>query len=169
MLSSITSNFIVNGFVDVSSIVKFDHDSLRRIYLQILKSRNFDNSTFIDQPDDLSHLQYKGVNPRPDENNFLLDLNTSFIENNIDLDEILQSILGNYRIILKKIICGLPDNSIPNWVIELVKDKPVPNLGTYIKTHYQDITYFRGIDWHQDIIDYPGKDPRFHYTIYLIA
>jgi hypothetical protein len=60
----------------------------------------------------------------------------------------------------------LPDTCIPNWVIEIVKDKPVPNLGAYVHRKYQDITYFRGIDWHQDIIDYPQHDPRF-ITLYV--
>jgi hypothetical protein len=60
----------------------------------------------------------------------------------------------------------MPDICIPEWVLEIVKDKPVPNLGAYVHPMYQDITYFRGIDWHQDIIDYPGHDPRF-ITLYI--
>ena len=34
----------------------------------------------------------------------------------------------------------------------------VANLGPYIKQKYRDITYFRGIDFHQDIIDYPQEN-----------
>jgi hypothetical protein len=165
MLSASAQDFIINGFVNISNIVNIDKSLCHQLYKDIIESRDF-KSIFIDKPIDLSQLKYKGVNPRPDANNLLLSLNTSFIEDNSALNKILNELLGNYNILLKKIICGLPDNLIPDWCIEIVKDKPVPNLGAYIKPQYQDITYFRGIDWHQDIIDYPGKDPRF-ITLYI--
>ena len=33
------------------------------------------------------------------------------------------------------------------------KDSHTVNLGEFIKPKYRDITYFRGIDFHQDIIE----------------
>jgi hypothetical protein len=165
LLTDCVQSFITDGFSDISEAVSFDSRLCLGLYSSIMQSREFD-SIFIDEPDDLTYLKYKGVNPKPDGNNFLLQLNTSFIEQNPTLNKILAEVLGKYNILLKKIICGLPDAFIPNWCIQLVKDKPVPNLGAYIKPQYQDITYFRGIDWHQDIIDYPGRDPRF-ITLYI--
>ena len=40
------------------------------------------------------------------------------------------------------------------------------NLGEFIKPKYRDITYFRGIDFHQDIIDFPTRGPDF-ITAYI--
>ena len=35
----------------------------------------------------------------------------------------------------------------------------IANLGGYIKKKFRDVTYFRGIDYHQDIIDNPNAKP----------
>ena len=40
------------------------------------------------------------------------------------------------------------------------------NLGKYIKEEHRDLTYFKGIDFHQDIIDFPDRDPDF-ITAYI--
>lgn len=166
MLSTPASEFIINGFANISSIVNLNNSQCKILYEAIMHSREFD-SLFIDEPSDYSKLKYKGVNPGRDESNFLLGLDTLFIENNFNLNQILEEVLGkNFSVLLKKIICGIPDKFIPDWCLQIVKDKPVPNLGPYIKPQYQDITYFRGIDWHQDIIDYPCGDPRF-ITLYI--
>jgi hypothetical protein len=166
MINNYTTNFIVHGFVDVSTNTCFDKNQLSNLYLEIQKTRKFDKSLFIEKPNNLESLSHRGVNPKSDSQNLLLSLDTSFIEENRVINDILKQILGDYKIHLKKIVCGLPDTCIPNWVIEIVKDQPVPNLGAYIDKKYQDITYFRGIDWHQDIIDYPQHDPRF-ITLYI--
>ena len=60
---------------------------------------------------------------------------------------------------------------LPEWVKSEIKGINVPNLGPYIKDKFRDITYFRGIDFHQDIIDWPkGKidlDPSTFLTLYV--
>ena len=41
-------------------------------------------------------------------------------------------------------------------------------MGRFIKEKYRDITYFRGIDFHQDIIDFPHKQSDFAtFYVYL--
>ena len=40
------------------------------------------------------------------------------------------------------------------------------NLGAWIKPEFQDMTYFRGIDFHQDLIDYKSRLSDF-ITLYV--
>ena len=42
----------------------------------------------------------------------------------------------------------------------------IANLGAYIKPDYQDMTYFRGIDFHQDLIDHKSRTSDF-ITLYV--
>ena len=50
--------------------------------------------------------------------------------------------------------------------IDRIRGKGVNNLGAYIKPQYRDVTYFWGIDYHQDIIDWPGRTADF-VTLYI--
>jgi len=63
-------------------------------------------------------------------------------------------------------VMGVPGHFIPQWVLDYTKNSHTVNLGQFIKPEYRDITYFRGIDFHQDIIDYPTRGPDF-VTCYL--
>ena len=89
-----TANFIADGFVDISTSTCLNKDQLSNLYLEIQKTRKFDQSLFIEKPNKLESLSNKGVNPKSDSNNLLLSLDTSFIEENKVLDEILKQILG---------------------------------------------------------------------------
>ncbi len=40
------------------------------------------------------------------------------------------------------------------------------NLGAYVKPQNRDITYFYGIDFHQDLIDYKDREADF-LTLYI--
>ena len=76
-------------------------------------------------------------------------------------------ILGeNYEIILKKIIVGVPKNWISDWLLPIVSKKLIANLGPYIKKKYRDVSYFRGTDYHMDLIDHPGSVGDY-VTIYV--
>lgn len=72
----------------------------------------------------------------------------------------------NYKILNSKFVMGIPHKFIPSWLEIELKDSLVSNLGPYVKEIYRDITYFRGIDWHQDIIDYPERNSDF-ITAYI--
>lgn len=162
-----SDKFVSNGFIDLSSFALLDRNKCKILLDQIQNSRPFSKELFVDRPQSLNDLIYKGVNPKADKNNFLLNVDDCFILDDKNLKQFLSQTLGSeYSILLKKIVCGLPDARIPDWVIQAVENKPVPNLGAYIKPQYRDLTYFRGIDWHQDIIDYPGRDLRF-VTLYI--
>ena len=79
----------------------------------------------------------------------------------------MTKVLGpNYNIMLKKFIVGVPNNWLPEWVHNETKDQMIANLGAYIKPEYQDMTYFRGIDFHQDLIDHKSRVSDF-ITLYV--
>lgn len=166
-LTEVSDKFTKNGFIDLSNFALLDRSKCKVMLNQIQNSRVFSKEVFVDPPKSLDDLTYKGVNPEADRNNFLLNIDDHFILENENLKQFLYQTLGSeYSVLLKKVVCGLPDTSIPDWVIQAVENKPVPNLGAYIKPQYRDLTYFRGIDWHQDVIDYPGRDSRF-VTLYI--
>lgn len=60
----------------------------------------------------------------------------------------------------------MPDSWIPDWVIHEIDSLGVANLGPYIKPEFHDITYFHGIDFHQDLIDHPNRKADF-ITLYV--
>jgi hypothetical protein len=47
-----------------------------------------------------------------------------------------------------------------------IAGNPVNNLGPYIRPEYRDITYFMGIDFHQDLIDHKAREADF-VTLYV--
>jgi hypothetical protein len=54
---------------------------------------------------------------------------------------------------------------VPEWVKARITGDRVNNLGAYMRPEYRDITYFFGIDFHQDLIDYKERDADF-VTLY---
>ncbi len=65
-----------------------------------------------------------------------------------------------------KVVCGVPAASVPDWLRRRILGNPVNNLGAYVRPQYRDITYFYGIDFHQDLIDYKQRDADF-LTLYV--
>ena len=41
-----------------------------------------------------------------------------------------------------------------------MNETSISNLGAFVKPEYRDVTYFHGIDFHQDIIDWPAWSDR---------
>ena len=79
----------------------------------------------------------------------------------------MKKILGqNFRILNHKLVMGVPESYLPEWIKLLIKNNTSNNLGKYIKPKYRDITYFKGLDFHQDIIDYPSRTADF-ITVYI--
>jgi ectoine hydroxylase-related dioxygenase (phytanoyl-CoA dioxygenase family) len=66
----------------------------------------------------------------------------------------------------RKVVCGVPDSAIPAWLKTRIAGNPVNNLGPYVKPQYRDVTYFNGIDFHQDLIDYKDREADF-ITLYV--
>jgi hypothetical protein len=109
---------------------------------------------------------HRGVNPRPGRN-LLEKLETEFIFSNENFNLEMQKVCGDrWRILDYKFVMGIPQQLIPNWLNVQLKDTLVANLGAYVKPKYRDITYFQGIDFHQDIIDFPERESDF-ITAYI--
>ena len=80
------------------------------------------------------------------------------IEKNTIIQESMEKVLGpNYKILLKKFIVSVPLQWIPDWIKEDTKGIALTNLGPYIRPEYSDMTYFIGVDFHQDLIDLVKK------------
>ena len=129
--------------------------------------RAFDAGLFQDEADFLANPQHIGVNPRPGRN--LLEKfehQLGFIERAPMIVSALVDLLGSdYEILNRKIVCGVPDSVLPGWVKTRIAGNPVNNLGAFVKPEYRDITYFYGIDFHQDLIDFKDRDADF-VTLY---
>jgi hypothetical protein len=79
----------------------------------------------------------------------------------------VSALLGpGYTILNKKVVCGVSQASVPAWIRARILGNPVNNLGAYVRPEYRDVTYFYGIDFHQDLIDYKERPADF-LTLYV--
>ena len=157
-------SFLKNG-IEKCGIV-FSRNDCKKLLREVKKSRNF-SSLFLSQKD-WRNKKYDHMkrNPGPGRN-LLHKLETNFIFENEVFKKFLSKTLGEYYKILDfKFVMGVPKHLMPNWVLDYTKNDHTVNLGQFIKPNYRDITYFRGIDFHQDIIDYPTRNPDF-ITAYI--
>ena len=130
--------------------------------------RAWGSDLFLEEEAFLADPQYRGVNPRAGRN--LLERfvdRLSFIEQAPQIVAGLTDVLGHgYRILDRKVVCGVPDSAMPGWLKTRIAGNPVNNLGPYVRPQYRDVTYFYGIDFHQDLIDFKGREADF-LTLYV--
>ena len=137
------------------------------LYKKILNNRVWGKNLFKSKKNFLKKQQYKRTNPGKGKFNLAEKFDLRFIENNKQIKFALNNILGHeYEIILKKFVVAVPEDWIPSWLKEKVKNSLAPNLGPFIKNIYRDVTYFRGIDYHMDQIDFPNQSSEF-ITLYI--
>ena len=131
------------------------------------RDRSFDAGLFLDEQTFLADPQYTGVNPRPGRNLLeKLDDQLGFIERAPMITSALTALLGEgYEILNRKLVCGVPGSVMPAWVKAQIAGGMVNNLGCFVRPEYRDMTYFYGIDFHQDLIDYKDRDADF-VTLY---
>jgi hypothetical protein len=145
-----------------------DPEAAGRLLARLRDDRRYDQSLFQGEAEFDADPQYRGVNPRPGRNlleRFEGDL--GFVEQAPHIVTALTALLGpGYRIMDRKVVCGVPDKAIPAWLKRRIAGNPVNNLGPYVKPHYRDVTYFNGIDFHQDLIDYKDREADF-ITLYV--
>jgi hypothetical protein len=131
-------------------------------------TRAFGPDLFLDEAEFVADPQYRGVNPRPGRN--LIDRfadQLDFVEDDAAIVAGLTELLGpGYQTLDRKLVCGVPRDWMPDWVQARTAGKAVNNLGPYIRPDYRDITYFAGIDFHQDLIDHPARTADF-VTLYV--
>jgi hypothetical protein len=134
----------------------------------IRATRRFDDSLFLSEAAFDADPQYTGVNPRPGRN--LLDTladRLAFVEGAPHITTALAALLGEgYEVLNRKVVCGVPARSVPGWLKQRIAGNPVNNLGAYVQPKYRDVTYFYGIDFHQDLIDYKDREADF-VTLYV--
>lgn len=158
-------DFPKNGFVKLGAIL--DKEKCKELLNQIHSTRDFESNLFLTEEEFKKNPVMKGTNPVRGGFNLAEKLDLSFIEENKEFKNAMETVLGSdYEILLKKFVMGTPESIMPEWLLKHTEGQKVANLGPYIKPEFRDLTYFHGIDWHQDIIDYPNFVSDF-ITVYV--
>jgi hypothetical protein len=164
--ASPTRDFVETGYHLFETPV--DPSAASRLLAKIRATRAFDRRLFLTRAAFDANPQYVGVNPEPGRNlleRFEADL--AFVEQDPGIVAGLTELLGERYVTLnKKVVCGVPAKSVPDWLKAKITDNPVNNLGAYVKPEFRDVTYFYGIDFHQDLIDFKDRDADF-VTLYV--
>jgi hypothetical protein len=159
-------DFVKKGYDKFNFL--FDQTKCNNLLEKIKKTRDFGPNLFLSEEEFNKNPIYKGVNPRPGRNICeTLKEDISFITEDERFKLMLSKILGeDYKYLHHKVVCSVPNTWLPDWLIKKIDGTPAKNLGAYVKPEYRDVTYFQGIDYHQDIIDRPGRESDF-ITIYV--
>jgi hypothetical protein len=165
-LESPTQDFIDHGYHMFGHAL--DPAAAARLLAKIRATRAFDGGLFLSEAAFDADPQYTGVNPRPGRNLLeRFDEDLAFVEQDAGIVAAMTELLGpDYEILNKKVVCGVPAKSVPAWLKARITDNPVNNLGAYVRPEYRDVTYFYGIDFHQDLIDFKDRDADF-VTLYV--
>ena len=159
------NQFHKKGIIEFKQIL--NQKKCNSLYKKLLINRKWGINLFKKEKDFLKNPQFKKTNPGKGKHNLAEKFDLRFIENNKEIKNFLTNILGkNYEIILKKFVVGAPAHWIPAWLTKTVQNSLAANLGPYIKKKYRDVTYFRGIDYHMDQIDFPNQSSDF-ITLYV--
>jgi hypothetical protein len=161
--------FLQEGFVKLGPVLDVDQckklkdqfNKLRPIDAQFFKENVFYKENEFDS--DKSHY---GTGPGTGRN-LTERVNLDFIEKNPVVQETLSKVLGSdYKIMQKIFVMGLPENMIPDWINERSKNLGFVNLCALVKPEFRDMTYFHGVDYHQDLIDHKNRIGDF-ITLYI--
>jgi hypothetical protein len=135
---------------------------------RIRATRDFGSNLFLSEAEFDADPQYTGVNPRPGRNLLeRFDGRLGFVEQAPQITGAITTLLGpDYEILNKKVVCGVPASAVPEWLKARILGNPVNNLGAYVRPQYRDVTYFYGIDFHQDLIDHKAREADF-LTLYV--
>ncbi len=165
MKNNISDKFLANGWLDLGYSI--DKKKCVSIANKVLKSRAWDKTIFRSYDDIFKNPRHTNVTPKKNGFNLAETFDLSFIENNKNLINCLNLILGkNYEIILKKFVVSAPNQIIPKWLKPIIENKLDGNLAQYIKPELRNISYFSGIDYHMDLLDYANFNGDY-LTIYV--
>ena len=158
-------NFVESGLCELGKIL--DASDCDDLLKQVNSVHKLSPNIFLTEEEFRKNPQYRYKNPYMGENNLAEKVDLGFIENNPKIQNYLLKVLGpGYNILFKKFIVGVPPQWIPDWVKMNVKDVSMTNLGPYIKPEFSDISYFIGVDFHQDLVDHKNRIPDF-VTLYV--
>lgn len=166
LTSDVVNDFIERGYHIFSE--RIDSDPLENMLRALHADRDFGENLFLSEAEFDKDPQYVGVNPRPGRNfTERLRKELAAVEATPHIVRALEALLGpDHAILDRKFVCGVPAKSVPEWIKKRITDNPVNNLGAYIKPEYRDLTYFYGIDFHQDLIDHKDREADF-ITLYI--
>ena len=161
-LNDISRQFDRDGYLKLG---QFDESLCKELFSFVNNNIDF-NNCFLEASEFKSQENHTSVNPIPGRN-LAEKANTFEVFSNKNFVLCLEKLLGKkYRILEYKFVVDLSKRDIPDWIERDIANDPIKNIGAYIKPFYRSLTFFRGIDFHQDIIDFPGRNPDF-ITIYL--
>ena len=157
--------FKKTGYLNFGEVL--DKKKCKEISSKLLKKRPWNQSIFRTYEDIFENPRQLNVAPKKNGFNLAENLDLNFIEKNPIIQQTLLEILGdNYECILKKFVVSTPNKIIPNYLKKTVTSKLDGHLAQYLKPKYRDISYFSGIDYHMDLIDYPNFDGDY-VTLYV--
>lgn len=157
--------FLNQGWINFGNIL--DQEKCKEVADKLISSRKWDKSIFRSKRDLFENKRHLNVAPQKNGYNLAEEFDLSFIENNKLIKKYLSIFLGdNYKIILKKFVVSAPENIMPKWLKPIVRNKLDGNLAQYVKPQFRNISYFSGIDYHMDILDYPDFNADY-VTIYI--
>jgi Phytanoyl-CoA dioxygenase (PhyH) len=160
------AGFLETGIAELG--VRFDPNGCRELLARVRARREFGPHLFLSEAEFREAPQLLGVSPQPGRNLIEpFDEALVFIEQEGFFADLLDRLLGRgWAILRKKLVCAVPEVWMPPWLLERVRDYGIPNLGGFIRPEYRDVTYFHGIDFHQDLIDWAGRTADF-VTLYV--
>ena len=162
------NNFIKDGFIEVPSLL--NKKDCSRLYNSLKNRRNWGTKIFQSEKNYKKEFLNKPktkLNPGKGIQNLVDEYNLDFIEKNKSVIELLKSILGEkYTIMLSKFVVAVPTEWMPNYVKKLDEKGLNQNINSFIKKEFRDVSYFRGIDYHMDSIDWQKNNNKF-MTMYI--
>jgi hypothetical protein len=162
--SDLPESFRKEGYYSLGPII--DPSRARALLAEIRATRPFGPGLFLREEEHAANPQTTKNNPGPGFN-AIEGMDLGFIEDHPAVRAAMERVLGpGYSVLLKKAICGVPHSWMPEWVVKEMQKNPGANLNTFIRPEYRNITFFRGSDWHQDIIDHRNRQPDF-ITMYV--
>ena len=136
---------------------------------KVLRSKNFDKKIFLNK-EEFEKKKPNAFNKNTSPGYNLVDNFDNLIkkiENNNKIKDFLSLLLGkNYEIFRRKFVCGVSEKWLPLWIKKKIKNDPSANLAHFVKKQHTDITWFHGIDFHQDLVDWQNHQPDF-ITLYV--
>lgn len=156
--------FLNEGLCELGEVVS--RRDCERVLEQVAGRYGLASTLFLSEAEYRKNPVHRGVNPLPGRN-FTEQCDLRCIEEHPAFVEALHAILGpKPRIVIKKFVVGVPDSWLPKWLREETRELAVANMGAYVRPEFRDMTYFHGIDFHQDLIDYPSRSSDF-ITLYV--
>jgi hypothetical protein len=151
--------FVETGFCAFEAILPAER--CRALLREARASREFSSALFLTEKAYRAAPQHRGVNPIPGRN-LLERLDARWVQQSEEFRNVMDKALGpGWRVLDSKFVCGVPHSWMPQWLLAETRGLAVANLGPYVKPENRDITYFHGIDFHQDIIDYKSRSSDF--------